>query len=55
MRYDVDLADTGFEVGVKMFRKGGCINDGESVWLVAIELHDRDDGIEHKRDLPGFD
>ena len=25
MRYDVDLADTGFEVGVKMFGKGGCI------------------------------
>ena len=55
VRYNVDLADTGFEVGFEMLGNGGRINDRKSVRLVSIELHQRNDGIEHKRDLLGFD
>src|SRR6516165_11016661 len=55
VRYDIDLADAGFEIRVEMFRQRGRINDRKSVRLVSIELHDRNDGIKGEQDLLGVD
>ena len=54
MRHDVELEDTGFQVGVEMLGDSSRINGRKSVWPGATELFDRNDGIERKGDFFGL-
>jgi len=54
MRHDVELEDTGFQVGVEMLGDNSRINGRKSVWPGATELFDRNDGIERKGDFFGL-